>query len=109
MLRKIKQVGCYVSIILLLPYVITVFLNGPNTAVNANVEKTYVMAENDGNPIEMSIEEYCIGKLAKEIPIGYEEEAIKAQAVIVRTSVYKKIKETESFCSPFLWSGSLYL
>lgn len=96
MLRKIKQIGCYVSIILLLPYIITVFLNGPNTAVNANVENNYVLVEDDGNQIEMSIEEYCIGKLAKEIPIEYEEEALKAQAVIVRTSVYKKIKETGS-------------
>ena len=96
MLRKLKQIMCYLSIILLLPYIITVFLNGPNTAVNANVENTYVMVEDDGNQIEMSIEEYCIGKLAKEIPIDYEEEAMKAQAVIVRTSVYKKIKESGS-------------
>lgn len=96
MLRKIKQIGCYISIILLLPYIITVFLNGPNTAVNANVEGTYVLVENDGTQIEMSLEEYCIGKLAKEIPIDYEEEALKAQAVIVRTAVYKKIKEAGS-------------
>lgn len=96
MLRKMKQIGCYLSIILLLPYVITVFLNGPNTAVNANVENSYVLVEDDGNQIEMSIEEYCIGKLAKEIPIDFEEETIKAQAVIVRTAVYKKIKETGS-------------
>lgn len=96
MMRKIKQLGCYLSIILLLPYIITVFLNGPNTAVNANVENNTVLVENDGNQIEMSLEEYCIGKLAKEVPIDYEEEVLKAQAVIVRTAVYKKIKETGS-------------
>ena len=39
------------------------------------------------------MEEYCIGRMAKEIPADYEEEALKAQAVIVRTSVYKSIKE----------------
>lgn len=96
MMRKIKQFGCYLSILLLLPYVITVFLNGPNKAVNANVENSYVLVEDDGNQIEMSIEEYCIGKLAKEIPLDYEDETIKAQAVIVRTAVYKKIKEAGS-------------
>ena len=96
MLRKMKQIGCYLSIILLLPYIITVFLNGPNSAVNATVEEAGVMVEDDGNQIEMSIEEYCIGKLAKEIPIEYEKEALKAQAILVRTAVYKKIKETGS-------------
>ena len=96
MLRKIKQIGCYLSIILLLPYIITMFLNGPNQAVNANVENTGVLVENDGKQIEMSIEEYCIGKMAKEIPIDYEVEALKAQAVLVRTAVYKKIKEAGS-------------
>lgn len=96
MLQKLKQAVCYLTIIILLPYVITVFLNGPETAVSAKVESAYVTVENDGQQIEMSIEDYCIGKLAKEIPVTYETEALKAQAVLVRTAVYKKIKETGS-------------
>ena len=42
----------------------------------------------------MPIEEYCIGVLAKEMPASYSKEALKAQAVVVRTEVYRKIKET---------------
>ena len=44
----------------------------------------------------MPIEEYCIGILAKEIPASYDKEALKAQSVLVRTDVYKKIKESGS-------------
>jgi stage II sporulation protein D len=96
MWQKVKQAICYMSIILLLPYVITVFFNGSEAAVNAGIETTYVMVEHEGERIEMSIEDYCIGRLAKEIPTDNEEEALKAQAVLVRTAVYKKIKETGS-------------
>ena len=37
-----------------------------------------------------------IGILAKEIPASYDKEALKAQSVLVRTDVYKKIKESGS-------------
>lgn len=96
MWQKIKQAGCYLIIITLLPYVITVFLNGPDASVSANVEKEAVLVEREDKQIEMSIEEYGIGMLAKEIPITYKEEALKAQAVLVRTAIYKHIKESGS-------------
>ena len=44
----------------------------------------------------MPVREYCIGILAKEIPASYKKEALKAQAVLVRTEVYKKINESGS-------------
>ena len=34
--------------------------------------------------------------MAKEIPASYEEEAIKVQAILVRTAVYKQLKEEGS-------------
>ncbi len=96
MWQKIKRIGCYIIIIILLPYVITVFLNGPSVTTSTNVDNTDVKVENDGKETEMSISEYCIGKMAREIPVSYEEEALKCQAVLVRTAVYKKIKESGS-------------
>ena len=42
---------------------------------------------------EVPIREYCIGVMAQEIPGSYREEAVKAQAVLVRTEVYRKIRE----------------
>lgn len=96
MRQKIKQAVCYLIIIILLPYVITVFINGPDAAVSADIDNTYILVESDGKNIEIPLEEYCIGRLAKEIPAESKEEAIKAQAVLVRTAVYKKIKENGS-------------
>lgn len=96
MWQRLKKLGCYMIIILLLPYVVTVFLNGPGIATSARVDDTYVKVKNGEKEVDMSIEEYCIGRMAKEIPADYKPEALKAQAVLVRTAVYKKIKETGS-------------
>ena len=39
------------------------------------------------------LDDYCIGVLAKEVSSDYEDEMLKAQAVIVRTAVYSQITE----------------
>lgn len=96
MLQRLKRLGSYLIIIVLLPYIITVFLNGPTVTTSAKVDEGVIMVENDGQETEMSIEEYCIGRLAKEIPASYEKEALKAQAVLVRTTVYGQILEAGS-------------
>lgn len=96
MRQKLKQLGCYLIIIILLPYVITVFLNGPQAESSVSADSNRIKAEHNGKESEISIEEYCIGKLAKEIPVSYKSEALKAQAVLVRTAVYQKIRENGS-------------
>lgn len=96
MLQKIERLGCYLVIIVLLPYVITIFLNGPLVETSAKVDDSYIKVEHDGEETEMSIEEYCIGRLAKEIPVSSEKEALQAQAVLVRTTVYGQILESGS-------------
>ena len=42
------------------------------------------------------LDEYGIGILAKEIEGDAEEEALKAQAVLIRTSIYKSIQRNFS-------------
>ena len=96
MRQKIKQWGCYAVIIILLPYIVTVFLNGPSIETSANVDHIYIKVKSGDQEIELPMEEYCIGRLAKEIPASYETEALKAQAILVRTAVLKKIKEAGS-------------
>lgn len=96
MMQNIKRWGCYLVIIVLLPYIITVFLNGSAVTTSANVDESYIKVEHEEKETEMSIEEYCIGRLAKEIPISYDKEALKAQAVLVRTTVYDQIRESGS-------------
>ena len=91
---KLKKLGCYIMIIILLPYVITVFLNGPGIPSYSHVDDTSVKVKSGEQEIEVPIEEYCIGILAKVIPASYEKEALKAQAVLIRTEAYRKIKES---------------
>ena len=93
MRTRLKKIGCYLIIIVLLPYIVTVFMNGPAIPTDTTVDTTNVKVKKDDTELELPLEEYCIGRMAKEIPADYEEEALKAQAVIVRTSVYKSIKE----------------
>ena len=105
--HKFKQFGYYLIIIVLLPYVITVFINGPSITTSSHVDGTYVkvkldenqMAEDsggEGNVIELPIEDYCIGIIAKEVLPEYEKEMLKAQAVLVRTDVYRRIEQEGS-------------
>ena len=93
MRNRLKKIGCYIIIIVLLPYIVTVFMNGPAVPAGTAVKETSVKVKKDDTELEMPLDEYCIGRMAKEIPADYEEEALKAQAVLVRTSVYKSIKE----------------
>lgn len=96
MRQRLKKLGCYLLIIILLPYVVTVFLNGPSITPYSQVDGTYIKVNVDEKEVEMPIEEYCIGVLAKEIPASYDEETLKAQSILVRTDVYRKIKENGS-------------
>ena len=55
----------------------------------------------------MSLDAYGMGVLAKEISMDMDIETIKAQAVIVRTGIYKKMTEQEEgkelvFTDPFI-------
>ena len=76
MLRKIKKAGAILIIVMLLPYIVTKFMNGESVQTVQ----------------ESILDEYCIDVLSKEVSSEYEDEMLKAQAVIVRTSVYREIK-----------------
>lgn len=65
-------------IMILLPYVVTVFMHGAGTG-----------GTEDG------WEEYLLGELAAEISGDAPAEAVKAQAVISRTKIYKKVQDGE--------------
>ena len=87
---KVKQAGCWLLIIVLLPYIITVFINGPKVITASKADETMVKIKKNG---KMPVEEYCIGVLARDMPADYEKEALNAQAVLIRTEVYRMIQE----------------
>ena len=88
--EKVKQAGCWLLIIVLLPYIITVFLNGPKVITASKADETMVKIKKNG---KMPVEEYCIGVLARDMPADYEKEALNAQAVLILTEVYRMIQE----------------
>ena len=93
MKRKIKKICAVFVIIVLLPYIVTIFMNGKSIETNQDGKNGYIKVETKSGTKEVPLKEYCIGTLAKEISVDFEEESLKAQAVIVRTTIYKKIEE----------------
>ncbi|WP_180272739.1 SpoIID/LytB domain-containing protein [Konateibacter massiliensis] len=84
--------------ILLLPYIVTtIFEGGVNFAKEETVQSSKSVLVNDNQvQLELDVEQYIIGVLASQISVTYEREAIKAQSVIARTSIIKKIGSRKS-------------
>lgn len=90
MKKNFQKIVVAVVILLCIPYIITVLMNGSKMG-NGVLKQVKVKVGN----IEKKVpwEEYFIGSLAKEIDVSYEMEALKAQAVLNRTNIYREISE----------------
>ena len=92
-----KKVLFIVSIILFVPYIIvTLFIKEDITHMKFIFEedqKVRIKQTDSNNIIEIPLEEYVMGVLAGEMPVSFEEEALKAQAVAARSYVLKKIEQ----------------
>ena len=96
--QKLKSAAAFLVIIILLPYIISVFLNGADTAsgegsvfyVKVKVPDT---EEADGIA-EIGWTDCLAGILAKEVPEDFGEEAMKAQAVVIRTQIYRELESS---------------
>lgn len=89
-----KKLLLLILMLIGIPYLVTVlfikkdeeikFYFTSNTTVRIKRQKT-------GNIDEVPLEEYVVGVLAGEMPVSFELEALKAQAVAARTYVMKKM------------------
>lgn len=98
--QKFKTFCSFLIILILLPYIVAVFVNGADMEVMGKSSGVYVQVKKtavDGKEqiSQVPWEEYFIGVLAKEMPETYEKEALKAQAVVIRTNLYKTLDENE--------------
>ncbi|MEF9946590.1 MAG: SpoIID/LytB domain-containing protein, partial [Lachnospiraceae bacterium] len=91
--QNMKRGLAMVVIVVLLPYVITVFINGPSIATNAGTTGDSVNVQMASGVVQMSMDAYGMGILASEISMADKLSAVKAQAVLVRTGLYKQIEE----------------
>lgn len=90
-----KKAILSIIIILILPFILTNILEKNESKIIELVhnEKTIRVLRNKTQKIEkVSFEEYIVGVLAGEMPIYFEEEALKAQAVASRSYALKRIE-----------------
>lgn len=97
-----KIIVIFISIIFI-PFIITSFFYEYNikkiiSGFNSNKEEQKVRVLKKDNTIEeINLEEYLIGVVSSEVPIYFEKEAIKAQAVAARTYALKQIENHKNY------------
>ena len=80
--KKIKNIAAFLIILIFLPYVVSIFVNGKDVNLqNGSGHFTIKVARTDPDGTELDLdldwEEYLIGVLAYEMPESYELEALK--------------------------------
>lgn len=93
MWQKFKNFGSFCVIMLLLPYVVTVFVHGKDFEAAGNKEEIFVNVKKkeETEVIQVPWEEYFIGIIGREVPVDAEMEFLKAQAVLLRTKLYQEL------------------
>ena len=91
-----KKIIIYTSFLIFIPFlVVTIFNNLKVKEISLNyVTNTTIRVKRlEKNTIDViNLEEYIVGVLAGEMPIYFEKEAFKAQAVASRSYALKRIE-----------------
>ena len=97
MKRNLAMAAGGILLLLLFPYIVTLFMTG--TFVREQVEQAEsgkrIRVEDEFGVTEIDLEAYAVGAAASQIPGDYEEEAVKAQMIIVRTYLYKTMGDAD--------------
>ena len=96
--QKMKSAAAFLVIIILLPYIISVFVNGADAAAGEGsvfyVKVKVPDTEEADGIAEIGWTDCLAGILAKEVPEDFGEEAMKAQAVVIRTQIYRELESS---------------
>ena len=112
-----KKILVVLMSIVLVPFSITNFfydykINKVVSGIITNKEKeTIIRILRSNNTVEnLPIEEYLIGLVSSEVPVSFEKEAIKAQAVAARTYALKQMenRKNESYDVTDTTSSQVY-
>ena len=82
MFKKFVKILVLISLLLSLSYATTLYLHGD---FPTKVSKT--------SDFDRQLEDYCIATLANEVSSDYDDEMLKVQAILVRTTIYKEVEE----------------
>ena len=88
---KVKKIICVSLVFLLLIYIIplsTLITKKENKFFHGEIISVYDAEKREIFTVDL--EEYVLNTVAKEMPVSFDEEALKAQAVAVRTYTLKK-------------------
>ena len=92
-----KKIFLILIVILSVPYfIVSIFIKEDTNKIKfifTEEQKVRVKQTELGNIIEVPLEEYVMGVIAGEMPLSFEEEALKAQAVAARSYVLKKMEQ----------------
>lgn len=94
----IKKIVLTALLIILIPTFISIYyLTGvvEEEVFDNHIIKVKQVSKNE--VVELNLEDYIVGVLAGEMPVSFEEEALKAQAVVARTYALKRVKETNQY------------
>lgn len=96
---RVKEWGMVFFLVLVLPYIISIFWSGSEYGGSGKVledepeSRIFVEVERKPGVSLLSMEEYLCGALPAVIPADFEPECLKAQAILLRTSLVRKYKE----------------
>ena len=95
--RMVRSAAVFVLMLLLFPYIVSVFVNGAGT--DEKPFRVRVRTENgvgNGTVTETAWADCLAGILALEMPEGCEPETAKALAVLIRTRLYRDAGSDEN-------------
>ena len=88
-----EQVLTVLLVVVILPWMITMLLHGKMSQIYEKIqsETRYISIKSGDETEAISLEEYVLEVTAAELPAETEEEAVKAQMVLVRTNAYRQL------------------
>lgn len=92
MREKIISKGLIILAVFFIPVFITTLLTDFRKSPNSVEEMMVTINYNDGE-LQIPLEKYLLGVVAAEMPVFFEDEALKAQAVTARTYTMKRYNE----------------
>ena len=96
-----KKILVVLISIVIVPLSITNFFNEYkikkiSTGFITKKEETTIRVHRKDNTVEnMNIEDYLVGVVSAEVPVSFEKEALKAQAVAARTYALKRMQNNK--------------
>lgn len=93
--ERLILVGAVSFFIFILPYILHLAINGIQPAMNVGFEEIdqTIQVEVDGRTVSIRLEAYLVGALARSTENRYQDETLKAVAVILRSNAVCAIME----------------